>query len=197
MRKLALLTFAVISVLAVLSAGCAKAGTTTAAISTPAVTTTAATTSAATASATTAEPTATTTPTQTGSGPGTGTSTPTATTAAGAVLLKVTKAGAVLKNFSLGDVDKFPTVSIVADGKNYDGPTINTLLSQAGVTSFAKITIKGFVKGRMATAELVVAKENVNDKLILRRTNSATYSLASPDIDADSWIIDVNEIVVE
>jgi hypothetical protein len=112
-------------------------------------------------------------------------------------LLKVTKAGATLKSFSLSDIGALPTVNIVADGKNYTGPTLATLLTQAGVTSYSKITIKGYVKGRVATGELVVTKEEVNDKLILRSTNSNTYSLASPDIDADSWIIDVNELVVE
>ena len=184
-------------VMTVLATGCSSSKTTSNTASTtsaPAVTT-----SSTPATATNSTPAVTTTvgaPTTTGGGQGTGTHTPTTTTTA-AVLLKVTKAGATLKGFSLAEVDKMPTVNIAADGKNYTGPTLATLLTQAGVTSYSKLTIKGWVKGRIATAELVVTKDEVNDKLILRRTNSDTYSLASPDIDADSWIIDVNELVVE
>lgn len=138
--------------------------------------------------------TATSTGTKTGSGSGTGTATP--TTVAG-YSIKVTQGGKTITTLSLDDIDKLATVTISADGKSYTGPTILSILSQAGISDFTKIIIMGYSKGRLATAELPVSKTNLNGKYILRKTNQNTYSLATPDVVADNWIIDVNELVIE
>ena len=71
------------------------------------------------------------------------------------------------------------------------------MLIRAGIIDFTKITIVGFAKGRLATAELPVSKADLNDKYIVRRTNHNTYSLASPDVPSNNWIIDVNEFRIE
>ena len=132
--------------------------------------------------------------TKTGSGPGTGTAN---TTTVAGYSVKVTRAGSILATFSVADLDGLSQVSIRADGKDYSGPSILSILAAAGVTDFTKLTIDGYAKGRMATAELPVEKANINNNYMLRKTNQNTFSLASTDVPADSWIIDVEELRVE
>lgn len=136
----------------------------------------------------------TSTKTKTGSGAGTGTATATSDSNYG---IKVTQNGNTLLFLSLADIDNLATVTEDADGKSYTGPTILSILSLAGVDNFSQITIVGFSKGRLATAELPVAKSDLNSTYIVRKTNQNTYSLATPDVDSNSWIIDVNELRVQ
>ena len=110
--------------------------------------------------------------------------------------IKVTFSGQT-QTFSPADIDNIPAVNVTAEGKNYSGPTVLSLINKAGVTDFAKITINGYSKGRVATAALTLDKSQLNDQLILRKTNQGTYSLASSNIASGDWIIDVNEIDVE
>jgi hypothetical protein len=144
--------------------------------------------------ATTAPSTNTGTGTRTDAGPGTGNAN---TTTVSGYSVKVKKGGTTLATFSVADLDKLAAVSIKADGKDYAGPSILSILSQAGASDFRKVTIVGFTKGRLATAELPVTKANLNNNYVLRKTNQNTFSLASPDVQADSWIIDVEELRVE
>jgi tungstate transport system substrate-binding protein len=140
------------------------------------------------------EPGATPAATKTGSGEGTGTST--AEVSSG-YTIKITQGSQTLLNLSVADLDGFPAVSITADGKDYSGPSLISLLNQAGITNFSKITIAGYSKGRVATAELALTQAELTEQTILRKTNQNTFSMASPDIDANSWVIDVTEIKVE
>jgi tungstate transport system substrate-binding protein len=135
-----------------------------------------------------------TTTTKTGSGEGTGTAT--ADVSSG-YSVKITQGSQTLLDLSVADLDGLSAVNIVADGKDYSGPSLISLLNQAGITTFNKITIYGYSKGRVATAELVLTQAELTEQTILRKTNQNTFSMASPDIDADSWIIDVTEIKVE
>jgi hypothetical protein len=135
-----------------------------------------------------------TTKTKTGAGAGTGT---TAASVPAGYGIKITQNGKTLLVLSLADIDKLTSVTVSANGSNYTGPTILSILSLAGVTSYSKVTIVGFTKQRLATAELPVAKADLNANYIVRRTNQNTYSLASPDVPFDNWVIDVNELRVE
>jgi hypothetical protein len=90
-----------------------------------------------------------------------------------------------------------PAAAIKADGKDYTGPTIASILARAGISNFNKVIIAGYAKGRLATVELPVEKSAVNDQLIVRKTNQGTFSLASPNIKPDDWVIDVSELKVE
>jgi cobalamin biosynthesis Mg chelatase CobN len=203
-RKLSATALVIFIALMVSILGCAGHET-TAVTSTPAATITTSTapatsasntstTAATNAASTTATATASGTSTKTGSGAGTGTATP--ATAAG-YGIKVTQNGKTLIFLSLSDIDKLATITISAEGASYTGPTILSILSQAGINDFAKVTIVGFAKGRLATAELPVSKAELNNKYIVRRTNQNTYSLASPDVPSNNWIIDVDELRVE
>ena len=140
--------------------------------------------------------TQTATATKTGTGSGTGTATATPATLAG-YGITVKQNGKTLIFLSLSDIDKLATITISAEGASYAGPTILSILSQAGINDFAKVTIVGFAKGRLAMAELMVSKAELNNKYIVRRTNQNTYSLASPDVLSNNWIIDVDELRVE
>jgi hypothetical protein len=150
-----------------------------------------ATTTTATPHTSTALTSSTTTNT---GGPGTGTA---STTTVAGYTIKVIFKGSTTVTLNVADLDGLPQLPVVADGKSYTGPTILSMIVKAGISSFTKVTVIGYTKGRLATAELELAKAELNDKMILRKTNQNTFSLASPDVAADSWIIDVTELKVE
>jgi hypothetical protein len=111
--------------------------------------------------------------------------------------IKVSLNGQATAYYVLADLDKMPTVTISASGQSYTGPTISAIIAQAGIKDFTKVTVYGWAKGRLATASLLFNKADLNNNLILRPTNTNTYSMASPDVNSNSWIIDVNELKVE
>jgi hypothetical protein len=136
--------------------------------------------------------TLTTTNTGTGGGAGTGTST---ASVAGAI--KVSQGGQTRLILSPAEIEAIPAVTIKADGKDYTGPTIASILARAGISSFSKVIIAGYANGRLATVELPLEKAAINEQLIVRKTNQGTFSLASPNIKSDDWVIDVSELKVE
>lgn len=94
----------------------------------------------------------------------------------------------------LADLEK---VKFSADGKNEEGPRLTAALTLTGIGDFQKITIYGYAKGRIATAELTLQKADITDKTILDFSNQGTCKLAGDTIPSNNWIIDVNKMVVE
>ena len=134
------------------------------------------------------------TTTDVGPGPGTGTATRTSTESGS---IKVSRNGQIIQVLSPAELDAMPKTSMRADNKDYSGPSIASILANAGIPGFTSVTVVGYAKGRLATAELKLARAQVNDNLILRKTNQGTFSLASPDVNPNDWVIDVNELRVE
>jgi hypothetical protein len=94
----------------------------------------------------------------------------------------------------LADLEK---VKFSADGKNEEGPRLAAALALIGIGDFQKITVYGYAKGRIATAELTLQKADITDKTILDFSNQGTCKLAGDMIPSNDWIIDVNKMVVE
>jgi hypothetical protein len=97
----------------------------------------------------------------------------------------------------LDDLKNLPQVSVTADGRAQNGPTLLSVLGLAGIKDFSTITAFGYSKGRVATAELTLNKSQINDQIVLDLSNQGTAKLAGPDIPGNSWIIDVNKLVVK
>jgi hypothetical protein len=97
----------------------------------------------------------------------------------------------------LNDLTNLPQVSVKADGKDQNGPTLLSVLGLAGIKDFSSVTAYGYSKGRVATAELTLSKAQINEQVVLDISNQGTAKLAGPDIPGNSWIIDVNKLVVK
>ncbi len=88
-------------------------------------------------------------------------------------------------------------VKFTADGKDEEGPALMSALNLVGINSFNEITFYGYSRGRLATAELTLKRDQINDKVILDFSNQGTCKLAGAEIPSNDWIIDVNKMVVK
>ena len=111
--------------------------------------------------------------------------------------IKIFLNGNEKESLSLSDIQNLPQVTVQAKGKDQIGPTLLSVMDQAGISDYSKVTIVGLAKGRVASAELELNKDEIDDKVVLDITNSGTAKLASPNIDENKWIIDVSEIRAE
>ncbi len=111
-------------------------------------------------------------------------------------MLKVTENGQLAAGLSMQDIDSLPKVKLTADGKEQEGPTLLSVLSRAGFADFQRVTVVGMQRGRSHSAELSLERAKVTDSIILDINNRGETKLASPDIPAEAWIIDVSELRV-
>jgi hypothetical protein len=97
---------------------------------------------------------------------------------------------------TLTELSKLDKVQFNADGKDEEGPTLMSALALVSISSFNEITVYGYSRGRLATAELTLKRNQINDQVILDFSNQGTCKLAGVDIPSNDWIIDVNKMVV-
>jgi hypothetical protein len=111
--------------------------------------------------------------------------------------VKIYLKGSFIKSITLDEIDALKKVTFSAEGKDEDGPKLTDVLKLADIVDFNQVTVVGLVKGRVASAELVLTRDQINDMVILDITNNGTTKLAGADIPSDNWIIDVSELRVE
>jgi hypothetical protein len=97
---------------------------------------------------------------------------------------------------TLTELSKLDKVQFNADGKDEEGPTLMSALALVSISSFNEITFYGYSRGRLATAELTLKRDQINDQVILDFSNQGTCKLAGVDIPSNDWIIDMNKMVV-
>jgi hypothetical protein len=102
-----------------------------------------------------------------------------------------------LAKLKIEDIKSLPQVSVTADGKAQNGPTLLSVLGLAGIKDFSTVTAYGYTKGRVATAELTLNKSQIDNQVVMDISNQGTAKLAGPNIPGNSWIIDVNKLVVK
>lgn len=124
-------------------------------------------------------------------------STPGTTNTEAGYRVKVTVSGAAAASLTIAQLQDLPKVSLEAYSKSEEGPTLLSALELAGVNDFSRVTAIGLLKGRVASAELTLTREQVTGSVILDFTNRGTVKLAGADIPEDNWIIDVTELKVE
>ncbi len=103
----------------------------------------------------------------------------------------------LLVSVSLDDLLALEQVTLTAENKDEEGPSLLSVLELAGIGEFSEVTVIGLSKGRVASAELVLSRSQINEQVILDITNRGTTKLASPDIPSSNWIIDVSELRVK
>lgn len=101
------------------------------------------------------------------------------------------------KLITIDEIESLDKVSFSTEDKDEEGPTLTDVLELAGITEFDEVTVVGLTKGRIASAELALSRNEIDDEVILDITNRGTTKLAGRDIPSNDWIIDVSELRVE
>lgn len=81
--------------------------------------------------------------------------------------------------------------------KSQSGPRLSDLLKSLNIEDFHEIKILGYAKGRLATAEYSLKKEQIHDKIILSFSKRGTVKLVVPELAFDDWVIDVYQMEVK
>ncbi len=102
------------------------------------------------------------------------------------------KDGKQLRQFTLSDIKALPAVTLEADGKTQQGPTLAGVLKAAGIDQFSSVKVSGAWK-----EEYSLTRDKVNDRVLLDISNRGTCKLAGPDIPKDKWVRDVITLEVK
>ncbi len=95
------------------------------------------------------------------------------------------------------DLVKLNQVSITASGSPQNGPTLLSALQKAGINDFSELTAFGMTRGRIATAELILKKDQVDDSVVLDMNNRGKCKLCGINIPQNNWIIDLEKLEVK
>ncbi len=98
---------------------------------------------------------------------------------------------------TVAELAKLPQVKQTVGNTEETGPTLLSALASVGVNDFTQLTVYGFSKGRVATAELDLTRAQVTDNVMLALVARGTAKLTGTDIGANRAIVDVNKIVVK
>jgi hypothetical protein len=98
---------------------------------------------------------------------------------------------------SLDQLLKLKQVTITSEGKTENGPTLPSVLNLAGIKDYTSVTVYGFSKGRLATAQLTLQKSEINDTMVVDISNQGTAKLSGTAIPSGNWIIDITKIVAQ
>jgi hypothetical protein len=111
--------------------------------------------------------------------------------------IDITQNGQHVADVTLAQLHTLPEVSFTAKEKTQTGPALLSVLQYAGITEFNRVTVAGWSRGRVATAEKLLDKGDITDQVILEFTNQGKTKLAATTIADSEWIIDVEAIRVE
>lgn len=110
--------------------------------------------------------------------------------------IKITENGRVLATLRVEDLDSLEEHVIVVEGKEQTGPTLLSALESAGVRDFDTVTIKGLAQGRMAEAQISLDRDEIDDQVILDKSNEGTFKVTSPNIPKQEGVVDISEIAI-
>ena len=106
-------------------------------------------------------------------------------------LFQVVKADGSKFDVTLEALKKLPLASITVDGKAQEGPKLLDILTLAGVTDFAEVTLTG------SASPATLTRAQVDDNTILDFNNRGTLKLATTYIPMPDWTKDISEISVK
>jgi hypothetical protein len=105
---------------------------------------------------------------------------------------QIATAGAELLT-SLESVD----LNLAGVDKPQRGPRLADLLSALRIGDYEKITVYGYAKGRIATAEYTIDKDKMHERIILSYSRRGTAKLVVPELSFDDWIVDVYKLEIK
>ncbi|MBI4181185.1 MAG: hypothetical protein HY528_04565 [Chloroflexi bacterium] len=119
-----------------------------------------------------------------------------ATTTSAPYAIAVLQNDKQIASLTISDLSKLTQVKANVAGTDEQGPALLSVLSLAGITDFGEVTVYGFSKGRVTSAELTLKKAEITDNVILALVTRGTAKLTGTDIGAQKMIIDVSKLVV-
>ncbi len=105
--------------------------------------------------------------------------------------------GNVTDILTIDDLNKLEQFNVRNLDHDCNGPTLMSVLKQAGVIEFNEVKIGGVNRGRVAVAELTLQKAQITDNTILDITNRGTSKFTDAVIPFEQWIYDVTDIDVK
>lgn len=107
----------------------------------------------------------------------------------------VTRDGELLRTFAVAELEALPAISLTAEGKAQQGPTLLSVLEAAGVgRDFNEIEITGM--GLRDGGRLLLTAAQVDDSVVLDFAERGTVKLVSPELSWRERVRDVVEIAV-
>jgi hypothetical protein len=114
--------------------------------------------------------------------------------ASSAYSIKVEKGGEVLKIYDLAALHALPQSKIVIDGKEQDGPSLPTLLADAGAGTFRTVEVRG--AGLRDGGHLSLTAAQAAQRVQLDFTERGTVKVCGPNLTRPQWVRDVLTISV-
>lgn len=106
----------------------------------------------------------------------------------------VRKDGAPLKTYDLAALRALPQDRVVVDGKEQTGPSLETLLADAGAGQYARVEVRG--AGLRDKGSLVLTTAQVRRKVQLDFADRGTVKVCGPSLYHAEWVRDVVSIDV-
>lgn len=111
---------------------------------------------------------------------------------AGRYAIAVMRDGETLKTYDLAALHALPQERIVIDGKAQDGPSLATLLADAGAGDYATVDVRG--AGLRDRGRLTLTTAQVRKGVQLDFSDRGTVKACGPDLYHAEWVRDVVSI---
>jgi hypothetical protein len=102
-----------------------------------------------------------------------------------------------LADLKIIDLQKLAQVTVATEGGDETGPTLLSVFNSVGIQYFTSVTAYGMTKGRVATTELTLTKDKIDNTVVLGMNNRGTAKLTGKNISAATAVIDLNKLVVK
>jgi hypothetical protein len=109
-----------------------------------------------------------------------------------AYAIKVLKDGAPLRSYDLAALRALPQARVVIDGKAQTGPSLTTLLADAGAGEYQTVDVRG--AGLRDKGSLSLTAAEVRKKVQLDFSDRGTVKVCGPDLYHAEWVRDVVSI---
>jgi hypothetical protein len=106
----------------------------------------------------------------------------------------VDRSGEVLRTYDLAALDSLPKVTREMEDKEQTGPTLVSLLGDAGVTSYEQVEIRG--AGVRDQGRLVLSRAEAGREVQLDFTQRGTVKVCAPWLEREEWVRDVLSVSV-
>jgi hypothetical protein len=109
----------------------------------------------------------------------------------GAAIFQVIKPDGVAVDFTLDDLKQLSLTTIMFEGSPEEGPALLDVLSAAGITDFAEVTLTG------SDGRYTYARADVTPEVVLDFNNRGGVKLASPTLPRNERVRDIFKIEVK
>jgi hypothetical protein len=105
--------------------------------------------------------------------------------------------GKMAAALSRADLEKLDQVTVTAGNSPQHGPTLFSVLQRAGITDFNELTAYGMSRGRLASAELTLKRDQMDSTIVLDLNNRGKCKLCGVNIPQNNWVIDLAKLEVK